>query len=96
MCIKKEVNKLVLDFSDCATLEELYQHIKQKLGLPDWCGENLDALWDGVTGMMALPVEITVMGQPRDKELGLEMRRILALLYEAEETYGKIKVLAKE
>ena len=94
--MEKEVKKFVLDFSDCATCEELYQHIKRKLGLPDWCGENLDALWDGVTGMMALPAEITVAGQPKDKELGLEMRKILALLYEAEETYGKIKVLEKE
>lgn len=32
-----------VNFSDCRYVGELYLELKQKLELPDWCGENLDA-----------------------------------------------------
>ena len=50
--MKREIRKFELDFSECSTWDEVYRETKKKLELPDWCGENLDALWDAVTGMM--------------------------------------------
>ena len=58
--MKRETRKFELDFSECSTWGEIYREIKKKLELPDWCGENLDALWDAMTGMMYTPAQITV------------------------------------
>ena len=41
-----EENSIVLDFSDCRYLGEIHLILKEKLGLPEYYGENWDALWD--------------------------------------------------
>lgn len=38
-----------LNFSAMKTRKELHQYLKEKLGLPDYYGENLDALYDMLT-----------------------------------------------
>ena len=59
MCIE-EMKKFQLDFSKCTTWGEIYAVIKRELELPEWCGENVNALWDALTGIMHVPAEITV------------------------------------
>ncbi|HOD02265.1 MAG: Barstar [Firmicutes bacterium ADurb.Bin300] len=54
-----------LDFSDCAYIGELHEILKRGLQIPDGYGENLDALWDAVTGMIYTPAEITVIYLPK-------------------------------
>ena len=49
-----------VNFADCRYVGELYLELKKKLELPDWCGENLDALWDALTGIMHTPADISV------------------------------------
>ena len=39
-------NPIVIDFSKVRYYDELYELLKQKFGLPDYTGHNLDALWD--------------------------------------------------
>lgn len=42
-------NKSVeLDFSSCKYIGSVQREIKEKLNLPEWYGENLDALWDAL------------------------------------------------
>ena len=67
----------------------------EKLELPDWCGENLDALWDAVTGMMYTPAQITVSAYVKNSALLPEIKKIISLLYEAAEEYGQITVVEK-
>ncbi|MBD3917332.1 barstar family protein [Paenibacillus sp. PR3] len=38
--------------------ENVHEWLKRELGLPDWYGYNLDALWDCVTGYLPLPLQI--------------------------------------
>lgn len=57
-----------LDFSDCAYIGELHEILKRGLQIPDGYGENLDALWDAVTGMIYTPAEITVIYLPKKNE----------------------------
>ena len=76
--------------------EQIYREIKKKLELPDWCGENLDALWDAVTGMMYTPAQITVSKKVKNNSLAADVQQIISVLYEAEEKYGKIKVVEKK
>ncbi len=51
-----------IDFSQCAHWHDMYPLIKKELRLPYYVGENLDALWDGLTGFMARPAKITIIG----------------------------------
>ena len=39
-------NPIKLNFSDCKTLANVHLLLKIKFGLPEYYGENPDALWD--------------------------------------------------
>lgn len=39
-------NPIILDFSNCKYIGEIHLILKQKFGLPQYYGENWDALWD--------------------------------------------------
>ena len=39
-------NPIILDFTGCKYLGEIYAILKNKFGLPEYYGENWDALWD--------------------------------------------------
>ena len=47
-CKYKEIteNPIILDFSKCKYLGEIHKVFKIKFGLPEYYGENPDALWD--------------------------------------------------
>ena len=47
-CAFKEIkeNPVILDFSKCKYLGEVHLMLKEKFGLPEYYGENWDALWD--------------------------------------------------
>lgn len=40
------MNHFILDFSEVKTLLELHQYLKEVFSLPDYYGNNMDALWD--------------------------------------------------
>lgn len=44
-------NPIILDFTGCKYLGEIHLILKTKFGLPDYYGENWDALWDCMQGM---------------------------------------------
>lgn len=83
----------VLDFSKCQYLGEVHQVIQQKLELPEWYGQNLDALWDSITGIMYVPVDITIIFKPetqKSQELTFEIRKIIDIFKEAAQEYNEI------
>ena len=43
------LSAVTLDLSACGSREELYAVLREGLELPDYCGSNLDALWDVLT-----------------------------------------------
>ena len=47
-CAFKEIteNPIILDFSKCRYLGEIHLMLKEKFGLPEYYGENWNALWD--------------------------------------------------
>lgn len=45
----RAINMIHLNLSALKTRKELHQYLKEKLGLPDYYGENLDALYDSLT-----------------------------------------------
>ena len=85
----------VLDFSKCSYIGEVYDVIKKELELPEWCGENLDALWDAVTGMMYTPANITIRSATKSKELQQSIDDIITVFREAEKEYHEIAVVIR-
>ena len=85
--------KYILDFSECNYLGEIHQRIQTDLELPDWYGQNLDALWDSITGIMYLPAEITIIFQPQTiqaLQLSEEVDKIITVFKEAANEFGEI------
>ena len=89
------VKECVLDFSECSYIGEVYAIIKKELELPEWCGENLDALWDAVTGIMYTPANITIRSTIRREELQQSVDDIITVFREAEEEYHEITVVIR-
>ncbi len=52
-------NPIMLDFSECKYLGEIHKVFKIKFGLPEYYGENPDALWDLLEGLFDDMGEIT-------------------------------------
>ena len=90
------VKECVLDFSECSYIGEVYAIIKKELELPEWCGENLDALWDAVTGMMYTPVNIIIRNTSKKESLQQSVDDIITVFREAEEEYHEITVVIKK
>ena len=88
-----ELRRFRLDFSECRYLGEIYALIKSVLELPQWCGENLDALWDALTGIMYTPAEVTIIPEVRRKELQEDVKEIISVFLEAQQVYNEISVI---
>lgn len=89
------VKDYYLNFSECEYLGEVHREIKEKLELPDWYGENLDALWDSITGLMYTPSNINITYMPETKKaefLRDEIYKIIDVFKEAQEEYKEITV----
>ncbi len=52
------IRNVQIDFHHIHTWNKLYQVLKKNLGLPEYFGNNLDALWDSLTADIALPATI--------------------------------------
>ena len=42
------MNKIILDLTGCKSLLQLHNIINKTFNFPDYCGKNLDALWDSM------------------------------------------------
>ena len=93
---ERDLRRFSLDFSECRYLGEIYAQIKNVLELPRWCGENLDALWDVVTGMMYTPAEVTIIPKVRRKELQEDVKEIITVFQEAQDEYNEISIIVLE
>ena len=47
-----------LDFTEIADQEDFYAALKENLSLPEHFGDNLDALFDYITGAAEMPLQI--------------------------------------
>lgn len=63
------MNEIILEGSKFSCKENLHQELKKKLILPDYYGNNLDALWDCLTSDVVLPINIKWLDFQRSKEL---------------------------
>lgn len=70
----------------------IHQIIQEKLELPERYGNNLDALWDALTGIMYVPANIKIIYKPKKKtsrELFDEVCKIVDVFKEAVQEYSE-------
>lgn len=56
-----------IDFTDIGDDEDFYHQLKEKLPLPDYFGDNLDALYDSITGDLEMPLHIEFVNMSVDQ-----------------------------
>lgn len=52
------MNTVYIDFTEIGDMEDFFDQLKEKLKLPEAFGDNLDALYDSITGFVELPLHI--------------------------------------
>ena len=50
--------EIYIDFLNIGDYEDFYAQLKEKLTLPEYFGDNLDALYDVITGELEMPLHI--------------------------------------
>ncbi len=77
------MEKITLDLTALHSPEDLHAYLKEELDLPDYYGENLDALYDVLTARSE-PLEISVAEEVQEEEyLGDYGTQLLCLLQDA-------------
>ena len=61
------MNTVYIDFSDLGDYEDFYTQLKEKLTLPEFFGDNLDALYDSINGFVELPLHIEFVNMSVDQ-----------------------------
>ena len=50
--------EVYIDFLEIGDYEDFYAQLKEKLTLPEHFGDNLDALFDVITGELEMPLHL--------------------------------------
>ena len=50
--------EVYIDFLEIGDYEDFYAQLKEKLTLPEHFGDNLDALFDVITGELVMPLHL--------------------------------------
>ena len=53
-----KIMEIYIDFLEIADYEDFYAQLKEKLTLPEHFGDNLDALFDVITGELEMPLHL--------------------------------------
>ncbi|MCM1179566.1 MAG: barstar family protein [Clostridium sp.] len=85
--------KIVLDFEGIKSREELHQYLKDALRLPDYYGNNLDALHDCMGEKKETFCISIYHFAELEKELGEYARRLIQVLTDME---SKIELFGKD
>ncbi|MXO33017.1 MULTISPECIES: barstar family protein [Apibacter] len=70
------------DFDSISSLPKFYRVFQKKFGLDSHTANNLDGLWDTLTGIIELPVKIIFQNLDLDKLQ--KFKQLIALFEEAE------------
>lgn len=58
---------IYIDFTDIGDYEDFYAQLKEKITLPDYFGDNLDALSDVITGELEMPLDLEFVNMTVDQ-----------------------------
>ncbi len=58
---------IYIDFTNIGDYEDFYTQLKEKIQLPDYFGDNLDALYDIISGELEMPLHIEFVNMSVDQ-----------------------------
>ncbi len=58
---------IYIDFINIGDYEDFYEQLRSKLELPDYFGDNLDALSDVISGELEMPLHIEFVNMSVDQ-----------------------------
>lgn len=61
------MKEIYIDFTEIGDYEDFYTQLKSKLDLPEYFGDNLDALYDSITGAVELPLHLEFVNMSVDQ-----------------------------
>ncbi len=61
------MKEIYIDFTNIGDYEDFYTELKSKLDLPEYFGNNLDALFDSITGYVVLPLHLEFVNMSVDQ-----------------------------
>ena len=73
------MKQVQFDFERIGTMDDFYTIARRELDLPEYFGNNLDALWDCITGDIELPLSVRFMNMSMSQ---LETFEKLIVLFE--------------
>lgn len=86
------MRKIVLDARKMATKEIAHRYLKEVFDFPDYYGNNLDALWDELTGWT--DIEIVIRHHQRLREnFGAYGEKLLEVFEELEKENLRVEVV---
>lgn len=77
------MKEIYIDFVEIGDEEDFYAQLKEKLALPEHFGDNLDALYDSITGDVELPLHLEFVNMSVEQLEDFE--DLLTTLEEADE-----------
>lgn len=85
------MNTITLDFSEIKSYLALHQYFKQAFSLPDYYGNNLDALWDCLYCCYDSTTTIELRNiDTMPKDLDIEVADMMKLFYDLERKNGVV------
>ncbi|EWH20106.1 barstar family protein [Bacillus haynesii] len=91
------MKQVILYGEKITSVSDLHKALKEQLELPDYYGENLDALWDCLTGWVSMPLLIEWKNVEKSRNyLGDQAEAYLQLFREAEETLNGFQLKTEE
>lgn len=79
---------VTIDISNVQTANELHLLFKEKLEFPNFYGENWDAFWDAITGLISMPDKLVLIGWLEfEKALPSVAKTVKEFLYLHNEEY---------
>ena len=85
---------VTLDFTGCRCVADLYKIMREAMKWENWYGDNLDSLWDILTGLPFYGDDFKIL-RPRvyeDPVLTRKADAVCDIFCEAQERFGKITV----
>ena len=85
--------QILIQGQEIRTVNDFHRIMKRELELPDYYGNNLDALWDCLTGWIDTPVTLIWFDFEESKQaLGTFADKIVALFSDAEKKIEGFKI----
>ncbi len=81
------MNTAIFNFEKIGTIEDFYAIAIKELSLPAYFGNNLDALWDCLTGAIALPAEVQFINMSLNQLESFD--KLITLFQDAADALGE-------